>query len=79
MVGELRDNFKVFNFAIICTMPIENYIDRETGTIVEHFTKGALPPFIEIDGVVYERDFGSGNLNFKLVGPGFYANDYKNK
>ena len=60
-------------------MPIENYIDRKTGTIVEHFTKGALPEKIEIEGVEYERDYGAGALNFKFVGSGFYVNDYKNK
>jgi len=60
-------------------MPIENYIDRKTGHVVEHFTKGALPETIEIGGVIYERDYGSGSLNFKFVGSGFYATDYKNK
>lgn len=74
--GELIDNF---SFVILETMPIENYIDRNTGTIVEHFSRGELPTTIEIDGVTYERDYGAGTLNFKFVGSGFYANDYKNK
>lgn len=60
-------------------MPIENYKNSETGEVIEHYTQGKLPEFIEKDGVRYDRDYGSGTLNFKFVGSGFYETDYKNK
>lgn len=60
-------------------MPTANYVNKETGKVIDHFTQGKLQDTIVIDGVTYERDYTQGALNFKFVGAGFYENDYKHK